>query len=81
MTGWLSPSGVLTACEPLDADRTAARIAGMPEEQACDFLARAGWVLVDHDSLSLINPQSDEQRAWLRAETKRRREEVAGRRR
>lgn len=53
----------------------------MPEEQACDFLARAGWVLVDHDSLSLINPQSDEQRAWLRAETKRRREEVAGRRR
>jgi len=73
MTGWLSPSGVLTTCAPSDKVQRACEIARPVDvANAVDRMERAGWLWVEGVvDAARFNNATDDQRWVLRAERKR----------
>lgn len=83
MTGWLSPSGVLTACAPSDKTQRAREITRCDDEaRALTLAKRAGWLWVENGAANASNfSVTEEQATWLRAERKRMRNDNPRRKR
>jgi hypothetical protein len=72
MTGWLSPSGVLTTCAPGDKVSKACEIARpVDAANAVDRMERMGWLWVESALAMTVRKGTDAQERVLRAERKR----------